>query len=162
MWLLIFFSIRVFFQTLMILRTTREGRGPSFIPLYHFHPLKNIQTFICNFACEMTITCFQLQRLRLINRLLFDEIYHLIELQIDWFIDDAMFVCLLDGLILGLCYSNLANRWIWTRIDYHPCITSKTTSLYYEPSSIIIAKPNKMDEFWFRFSPHYKYIIDDL
>ena len=34
------------------------GEGPSFIPLYHFHPLTNIETFICNFACEMTITYF--------------------------------------------------------------------------------------------------------
>ena len=38
-------------------RTAGEGRGPFFIPLYHFHPLTNIQIFICNFACEMTITC---------------------------------------------------------------------------------------------------------
>ena len=43
-------------QTLTIRRTAGEGRGPSFIPLYDFHPLANIQTFICNFACEMTIT----------------------------------------------------------------------------------------------------------
>ena len=37
---------------------SREGREPSFIPLYHFHLLTNIETFICNFVCEMTITCF--------------------------------------------------------------------------------------------------------
>ena len=35
-----------------------RGRGPSFIPLYQFHPLTNIQIFICSFACEMTITYF--------------------------------------------------------------------------------------------------------
>ena len=35
-----------------------KGKGPSFIPLYHFHPLTNIQTFSCNFVCEMTITYF--------------------------------------------------------------------------------------------------------
>ena len=31
-----------------------------------------------------------------------------------WLIDDAMFVCLLDELILGFCYSNfdMGNRWI--------------------------------------------------
>ena len=45
------FSIRVFFH-----RTAVEGRGPSFIPLYHFHLLTNNETFVCNFACEMTIT----------------------------------------------------------------------------------------------------------
>ena len=35
-----------------------EGRGLFFIALYHFHSLMNTQTFICNFACEMTITYF--------------------------------------------------------------------------------------------------------
>ena len=45
-------------QTLKIHRAAGEGRGPSFIPLYHFHPLTNIETFICNFACEMNITYF--------------------------------------------------------------------------------------------------------
>ena len=34
------------------------------------------------------------------SRLLLDEIYHLIELLFDWLIDDAMFVCLLEELIL--------------------------------------------------------------
>ena len=36
-------------------QTSREREG---ILLYHFHPLTNMQTFICNFACEMTITYF--------------------------------------------------------------------------------------------------------
>ena len=64
------------------------------------------------------------------TRLLLDEIYHLIELPFDWLIDDTVFVCLLDELILGLCYSDfdIGNRWIWTRIDYHPCITSGPTN----------------------------------
>ena len=41
------------------------------------------------------------------TRLLLNEIYHLIELPFEWLIDDAMFVCLLDELILGFCYSDL-------------------------------------------------------
>ena len=41
------------------------------------------------------------------TRLLLDEIYHLIELPFEWLNDDAMFVCLLDELILGFCYSDL-------------------------------------------------------
>ena len=45
-------------QTLTIHRTAGEGRGPSFIPLYHFHPLTNVEIFICNFACEMTVMYF--------------------------------------------------------------------------------------------------------
>ena len=40
------------------------------------------------------------------TRLLLDEIYHLIELPFEWLIDDAMFVCLLDELILGFCYND--------------------------------------------------------
>ena len=41
------------------------------------------------------------------TRLLLDEIYHLIELPFERLIDDAMFVCLLDELILGFRYSDL-------------------------------------------------------
>ena len=41
------------------------------------------------------------------TRLLLDEIYHLLELPFERLIDDAMFVCLLDELILGFCYSDL-------------------------------------------------------
>ena len=90
-----------------------EGRGPSFIPLHHFHPLMNIQRFICNFACEVTITYFQPQRLCL------PDCYpmrfnHLIELPFDWLIDDAMFVCLLHELILGFCYSGF---WHWKALN---------------------------------------------
>ena len=48
-----------------------------------------------------------------------------------WLIDDdAMFVCLLDELILGFCYSDfdIGNRWIRTRIDCYPWITSEPTN----------------------------------
>ena len=50
-----FFSIRVFFHEHLQLTGQQE---PSVIPLYHFHSLTNIHTFICNFAYEMTITYF--------------------------------------------------------------------------------------------------------
>ena len=53
-----FFYQGVLSQTLSIQRTTGEGRVPSFIPHYHFHTVTDIQKFICNFACEMTITYF--------------------------------------------------------------------------------------------------------
>ena len=45
-------------QTLTTHRTAGKGRGPSFIPLYQFHPLTNTKAFICNFACEIAITYF--------------------------------------------------------------------------------------------------------
>ena len=41
------------------------------------------------------------------TRLLLDEIYHLIELLFDWLTNAAMFVCLLDTLILGFSYSDM-------------------------------------------------------
>ena len=53
-----FFLSGFFSRTLAIHRTAGEGRGPSFILLSHFHLLTNIQTIICNFAREMTITYF--------------------------------------------------------------------------------------------------------
>ena len=62
-----FFFLSGFFfsRTLKTHRTAGEGREPSFIPFYHFHLVSNIQTFISNFACEMTITYFLLHRLYL-------------------------------------------------------------------------------------------------
>ena len=56
--LFVFFYQGFLSRTLTTHRTAGEGKRPSFFPLYHFRPLKNIQTFICNFAFEMTITYF--------------------------------------------------------------------------------------------------------
>ena len=53
-----FFSIGVFFHAHWQLTGQQRKGGDQLIPLYHFHPLTNIQTFICNFAREMTITYF--------------------------------------------------------------------------------------------------------
>ena len=69
-------------RTLATHRTAGKGRGPSFIPVYHFQPLTNIQTFSCNFVCEMTIIYFCAIKI-VFTRLLLDEIYHLIELPFD-------------------------------------------------------------------------------
>ena len=48
---------------------------------------------------------------------------------IDWWCE-VRFVCLLDYLTLGFCYSNLdrGSRWTQTRIEFHPCITNKPTN----------------------------------
>ena len=55
------------------------------------------------------------------NGLLLNEIYQLIELSFDWFIDDPMFDCLLDNLILGFCYGNLT--WETGRFELTSTIT---------------------------------------
>ena len=89
-----FFSIRVTH------RTAGEGRGPSFIPLYHFHPLTNIQTFICSFACEMTITYSNRTACIYQTATRWDLPPYRITI---WLIDDVIliFVYLLVELILG-------------------------------------------------------------
>ena len=126
-----FFSIGFLSWTLTTHRTAGQGRRPFFIPLYHFLPLTNIQTFICNFACEIPITYHILIATLVFTRLLLVEIFSPYRITI-WLIDDVKFalVCLLDDLILGFCYSSLdtGNQWTWTCIDYHPCITSEPTN----------------------------------
>ena len=63
-------------------------------------------------------------------RLLFDEIYRLMELPFEWVIDDAMFICLLDELILSFLLQrfDMGKRWIWACINYYLCITSEPTN----------------------------------
>ena len=41
----------------MIHRITEEGIRPSFITLYHYHPLTNNEVLICNFASKMATSC---------------------------------------------------------------------------------------------------------
>ena len=96
----LFFSIRVFFHRHWQLthRTAGEGRGPSFIPLYHFHLwLTNIQTFICNSACMWDGYYIFLIAMLVFTRLLLDEIYQLIKFLFDWLMMWYWFsfVCLL-------------------------------------------------------------------
>ena len=111
-------------------RFTGQQRKGGNHRLFHFSTSTRSRTFRHLFA---TLHVRWLSRI--FNRNVCNyQIYHLMELPfdwlIDWLIDDAMFVCLLDELILGFCYSDfdIGNRWIWTRIDYHPCITSAPTN----------------------------------
>ena len=124
-----FLFLGFFSRTLTTHRTKGEGRGPSFIPLYHSHLHTNIQTFICNFACEMTITYFESHRLYLLDCYLmrFTPLsnYHLIDWWCDvnfylftWWFDWTLFIQQLD----------MWNRWIRIRIECHPCITSEPTN----------------------------------
>ena len=87
------------------------------LPLAHEHSDVCLQLYIWDDYQVFLIVILVL------TRLLIDEIYHLIELPFDWLIADAMFVYLLDELILDFCYSNfdMGNQWIWTCINYHPC-----------------------------------------
>ena len=90
-------------QTMTTHRTAGEGREPSFISLYHFHPLMNIQIFFfstllerwlsmifnCTACIYQTATWWDLPPSPMTI----------------WLIDDVrlIFVCLLDDLIPGVC-----------------------------------------------------------
>ena len=66
-------------------------------------------------------------------RLLLDEIYHLIELPFDnWWCDVSicLFTWWFDSSFF-LKQFETGNRWVWTRLDYPPCITSKPSNLVY-------------------------------
>ena len=54
-----FFISRFSFKDTDSSQDCRGRKETIFIPLYPFHPLTNIQKFICNFACEMTTTYFK-------------------------------------------------------------------------------------------------------
>ena len=112
---LFFFYQDFLSQTLAIRRTAGEGRGPSFIPLCQSHPLTNVQTFICNFAGEMTITYFLSHRLYLPDcySIKFTTLlnYHLI----DWWCNVTLFICLFTWLFDSkflLQQFDTVNRWI--------------------------------------------------
>ena len=117
-------------QTLTIHRTAGEGKEGTIVystlqlPPAHGHWKIYLQLCMWDDYHVFLIATLDF------TRLLLDEIYHLIELLFDWLIDDAMFVCLLNELILGFCYSNfdIGSRWTWTRIDYHPCNSSEPTN----------------------------------
>ena len=98
-------------------RTAGKGRAPSFIPLYNFHPLTNIQTFATLLVRWLShifnrTTCIYHTATR------WDLPPYRITI---WMIDDVtlVFVCLRDDLFLAFLIQQfeMGNRWIRTRIE---------------------------------------------
>ena len=122
-----FFYYRGFLPlTLTTYRIAGERRESAIVILHYFQPLRNIQTCICNFACEMAITY-------LFTRLLLQWNLPLYRITI-WLIDDVMliFVCLLDELILGFRHGNL---------------TRETGRLQLESTIILVLQPNQRNTY---------------
>ena len=112
-------------ETLTIHRTAREGRGPSFIPLYHFHPLTNLQTFILKLC---TIFIFNRNACVYQTATRWDlPPYRITIWLIDLWCNICLFTWWFDSKFL-LQQFDLGNWWIWTRINYHPCIKSEPTN----------------------------------
>ena len=101
-----FFSIRIFFTDTGNSQDSRGRDGTIFystLPLPPTHKHWDIYLQLCMLDVYHVFLIATL----VFTRLLLDEIYHLIELPFEWLIDGAMFVCILDELILGFCCSNL-------------------------------------------------------
>ena len=101
-----FFCIRVFFTDT---DDSQDSRGREGTIFYFSLPLPSAQEHwhINLQLCMWDVYHVFLFATLVFTRLLHDKIYHLIELPFGWLIDDAMFVFLLDELILGFCYSDL-------------------------------------------------------
>ena len=112
----IFFHQGFLSQTLMTHRTAGERRWPSFI-------VTNIQTFICNFACEMTITYFWSQRCVYQTATRWDlPIYRVTIWLIDWWCD----YLLMWFQAFFTAYLTRGNRWARTCIDILPLFYKQT------------------------------------
>ena len=101
-----FFSVRIFFIDTDDSQGNRGREGIIFyatLPLPPAHKHWDIYLQLCMWDDYHVFLIATL----VFTRLLLDEIYYLIELPFEWLIDDAMFICLLNELILGFCYSGL-------------------------------------------------------
>ena len=111
----IFFFYQGFLsRTRMIHRTAGEGRGPFFIPLYHFHRSWTFRHLFATLHVRW-LYIFLIATL-VFTRLLLDDIlppYRITIYLIDWWCEVCF--CLLDDLILGFCYSNFDTGNRWTR-----------------------------------------------
>ena len=97
-----FFSIRVFFTDTDDSQDSRGREGTIFystLPLPPSHEHWDIYLQLCMWDDHHVFLIATL----VFTRLLLYEICHLIELPLEWLIDDSMFVCLLAELILGFC-----------------------------------------------------------
>ena len=124
---LFFISVRVFFTDTDDSQDSKGREGAIFystLPLAPAHEHWHIYLQLCMWDGYHVFLIATL----VFTRLLLDEIYHLIELPFEWLIDDAMFVWWWIDTKFLLQRFDIGNRWIWTRIDYHPCITSEPTN----------------------------------
>ena len=110
-------------KTLTIHRTAREGRGPSFIPLYHFQPLTNIQRFFATLHMRWLLRAFNRNACVYQAATRWDlPPYRITIWLVDWWCNVCLFTWWFDSRLL-LQRFDIGNRWIWTCIGSPPYIT---------------------------------------
>ena len=125
----VFFSIRVFFTDTDDSQFSRGSEGTIFystLPLPPAHEHWDIYLQLCMWDDYHVF---------LIATLVDLPPYRITIWVIDWWYNVCFFTGWIDTRFL-LQPFDIGNRWIWTRIDYHPCITSEPTKSYSEPSRI--------------------------
>ena len=121
-----FFSIRVFFHWVSNTDNSEDSTSTFHSSTFtHSRTLRHLQ--FCTWDDYHIFLITQLA----FTRLLLNEIYHLIELQFDWLMMWCWFSfgCLLIWFWVLLQLFDMRNWWTWTRINYHPCITSESTKV---------------------------------
>ena len=124
-----FFSIRVFFHGHWRL-AGQQGKELDHL-LFHYNTSTGSQTFMHLFATLHVkwLSDFNCSACTYQTTTRWDLSPYRITI---WLIDDVTlpFVCLRDDLILPVLAQQIetGNRWFWTRIDYHPCITREPTN----------------------------------
>ena len=105
-------------------RTAGEGRGPSFIPLYHFHPLTNLRHLFATFHVRWLSRIFNRNACVYQTATRWDLPPYRITI---WLIDDVIliFVWLLVELIVG-CVTAI---WHEKPVDSN---SHQLSSLYYK------------------------------
>ena len=105
---LFFFSIRVFFQ---------------WLPLYHFHPLTNIQRFFATLHMRWLLRAFNRNACVYQAATRWDlPPYRITIWLVDWWCNVCLFTWWFDSRLL-LQRFDIGNRWIWTCIGSPPYIT---------------------------------------
>ena len=115
-------------ETLTTHRTEGEGRGPSYstLQLLPAHEHSDIYLQLCTWDDYHIFLIATL----VFTRLLLNEIlppYRITIWVIDWWCNFCLFTWWIDIRFL-LLWFDIGNRWIWTPIDYHPCIRGEPTN----------------------------------
>ena len=120
--LTIFFSIRVFFRRHWRF-TGQQGKGEDHLLFHSTNPNRSriLRHLFATLHVRWLPDCYMWDDYR-------DLPLHRITIWVtDWWCNICLLTWWIDSRFL-LQRFDMGNRWIWTRIDYHPCITSKPTN----------------------------------